>query len=138
MPRIINIIKDPHVCSFGDPNKDCRGFLLFNYRCFVENENGEIIQYHFSKFDLTENLNLKDLEEIAQNENHHEIIEGCFDADDLIKMARAKAITDDGTEDTIYDNIIDLVDDLSIAGYDLKNVLNELLYLLYKNKFQKE
>ena len=140
MPRIINIIEDPHICSSLEPilGENERVHFLFKYRCFVEDDNGEIMEFHLTDNDIKDNIDFSMIVREEEEGMMEEIDKYNLDVVDLVKFARADALAGCGDEEKIKYDINELVEDLCVAGFDMKDILKKCLLQLYREMFQKK
>lgn len=139
MARIVNIIKDPHFCSWEEKTKDARFWesSLYQYRAFVEDDEGQIHNCHLmNNMDFIDNLNADQL--LKEEESTPLTEEDNYSVDEtkLLELVRGHRMDDCGSSLTSV--IETLLNEMEEGGIDLKIVLLRLLRDLYEQYNSKD
>lgn len=139
MARIINIIKDPHFCSWEEKTKNAQYWesTLFQYRAFVEDDEGQIHSCHLmNNMDFIDDL---DADHLLKEEESTPLIEEeiySLDKTKLLELVRGHRMEDCGS--SLISVIESLLNEMEEGGIDLKIVLLRLLRDLYEQYNSKD
>jgi hypothetical protein len=132
MARIINIIKDPHFCSWEDGTEDKKYLesCLHQYRAFVEDDEGQIRNCHLmNNMDFEDDLNVDLL--LKEEESTPLMEEDTYSLTEnkLLELIKGQCMEDCSPSISVIES---LLDEMEAGGIDLKIVLVRLLRDLYE------
>lgn len=134
MGRIINIIKDPHLCTWnnGTDEEPLNFPASFLYRGFAENDKGEISILHFQdEVGIKECTGFDDMTESA-GEGLKERFDYSITPDDLINFL--DAINEMEGNNNLESNIRSLVKTFEESHLDISRILCTAIKGLYESR----
>lgn len=136
MARIVNIVKDSHICSFNyTEGKKERTYAVFKYRVFVEDDKGVVTQCHImNDNEICEGVTAENL----LKENNDIAVEDSFSLfpENIIKHIHT--LMKDEFYPSLEECINELIEDLEQAGIDLKVILYRFIKAFYKETYKND
>ena len=133
MARIVNIIKDPHFCSWKEESEGVSHLesTVFKYRAFVEDDEGEVCSCHLmNDMDFIDGLDAAHL--LKEEKNTPVMEEDAYSLNEtkLLELIKGNYMEERNT--SLVSIVESLLDNMEEGGIDLKVVLLQLLRELYK------
>jgi len=135
MARIVNIIKDPHFCSWKEESEGASHLesTVFKYRAFVEDDEGEVCSCHLmNDMDFIDGLDAAHL--LKEEKNTPITEEDAYSLHEtrLLELVKGNCMEDCSPTISVIET---LLDEMEEGGIDLKVVLLRLLRDIYEKRY---